>query len=91
MLKPQLKMRLKAMNKIFQLIFCFIFSQGFAQPTLYKTLTDFPYYENPVNDTYQKERCMLDCIFLKASKISQLSYGSMGADSKEAQKLFLNS
>ena len=41
------------MNKIFQLIFCFIFSQGFAQPTLYKTLTDFPYYENPVNDAYQ--------------------------------------
>ncbi len=54
------------MNKIFQLIFCFILSQGFAQPTLYKTLTDFPYYENPVNDAYQIERCKLDLYYPEA-------------------------
>ncbi len=51
------------MNKIFQLIFCLVFSQSFAQPTPYNTLTDLPYYENPVNDAYQNERCKLDLYY----------------------------
>ncbi len=51
------------MNKIFQLIFLLVFSQSFSQSTLYKTLTDLSYYETPVNDTYQNERCKLDLYY----------------------------
>ena len=51
------------MNKIFQLIFCLVFSQSFAQQTSYKTLVDLPYYEKPGKDIYQNERCKLDLYF----------------------------
>ena len=51
------------MNKIFQLIFWLVFSVAFAQSTAHKTLADLPYYENPVNDAYQNERCKLDLYY----------------------------
>ena len=51
------------MNKIFQLIFWLVFSVGFAQSNAHKTLADLPYYENPVNDAYQNERCKLDLYY----------------------------
>ncbi len=54
------------MKYIFQLIFLLVFSQSFSQSTLYKTLTDLYYYETPVNDTYQNERCKLDLYFPEA-------------------------
>ena len=78
------------MNKIFQLIFWLVFSVGFAQSTAYKTLTDLPYYENPVNDAYQIERCKLDLYYPELSKFPN-GYGSMGVDSKAAQKRFPSS
>ena len=56
-------MRFNKINRAFQLIFCLALSQSFSQSISYKILTDLPYYENPVNDTYQKERCMLDLYF----------------------------
>ena len=51
------------MRKIFQLIFMMFFGVSFAQLTPYKTLSDLPYYENPVDGAYQKERCKLDLYY----------------------------
>jgi acetyl esterase/lipase len=51
------------MKKIFQLIFMMVLGVSFAQSPLYKTIIDFPYYDNPVDGTYQKERCKLDLYF----------------------------
>lgn len=51
------------MNKIFQFIFWLVFSVGLAQSTAYKTLADLPYYENPVNNAYQNDRCKLDLYY----------------------------
>ena len=73
------------MNKIFQLIFWLVFSVGFAQPNAYKTLTDLPYYENPVNDAYQIERCKLDLYYPELSKIFQrnmVPWGGLKSGSK---------
>tara|TARA_B100001175_G_scaffold314417_1_gene323719 strand:+ start:1220 stop:2020 length:801 start_codon:yes stop_codon:yes gene_type:complete len=51
------------MKKVFRLIFILFFAASFAQSTPYKTLTDIPYYENPVDGTYQEERCKLDLYY----------------------------
>ena len=51
------------MKKIFQLIFMMVLGVSFAQSPLYKTIIDLPYYDNPVDGTYQKERCKLDLYF----------------------------
>ena len=66
-------------------------SQSFSQSISYKILTDLPYYENPINDTYKKQRCKLDLYFPEGIQNFPTIVWFHGADSKEAQKQFLNS
>ena len=51
------------MRKIFYLIFTMVFAVSYGQTTPYKTLVDLPYYEKPLDGTYQKERCKLDLYY----------------------------
>jgi acetyl esterase/lipase len=63
MLKLPLKIPFKMLNNTIRVIFILAFSLNYAQPTQYKSLTDLSYYENPVDDAYQQERCKLDLYF----------------------------
>ncbi|MBT3443885.1 MAG: alpha/beta hydrolase [Flavobacteriaceae bacterium] len=63
MLKLPLKIPFKILNNTIRVIFILAFSLNYAQPTQYKSLTDLSYYENPVDDAYQQERCKLDLYF----------------------------
>jgi acetyl esterase/lipase len=50
-------------DKILQGFICLIFSLSFGQQSPYKTISDLSYYENPVDGTYQMERCKLDLYY----------------------------
>ena len=51
------------MKKLFHFIFMMVMGVSFAQPKSYKTIMDMAYYDNPVDGTYQKERCKLDLYY----------------------------
>ena len=51
------------MKRLSHLIFMLVLSMSFAQSSPYKSLTNLPYYENPVDGVYQQERCKLDLYY----------------------------
>jgi acetyl esterase/lipase len=61
--KSNQKHFINIMNKIFQGFMGMIFSLSFGQQSPYKTISDLSYYENPVEGTYQIERCKLDLYY----------------------------
>ena len=57
------------LNNTIRVIFILAFSLNYAQPTQYKSLTDLSYYDNPVDDAYQQERCKMDLYFPEDAQI----------------------
>ena len=63
MLNLQQKIIVKLLNKLLRVLFLITFGVNFAQSTDYKIKIDIPYYEDKVENVYQKERCTLDVYY----------------------------